>query len=146
MSSSAPVLYVAEPPATYLHKPVWVIDCSVMAGFLFQEPWKEQAQAQMTGRSLHAPYLLPHEICSVALKKSRRGAALAANEGLAQWKDMAIELHGIDLVATLALAQQYQLSAYDASYLWLAAELKCPLATFDEQLAQAAKRHLASLG
>ena len=37
------------------------------------------------------------------------------------------------------------LSGYDADYIWLAAELKAPLATFDRKLATAAKAHLASL-
>jgi predicted nucleic acid-binding protein len=32
---------------------------------------------------------------------------------------------------------------YDAAYLWLAAELGAPLATFDLDLGEAARRHLA---
>ncbi len=40
---------------------------------------------------------------------------------------------------------RYQLSAYDAAYLWLAAELKAPLATFDAKLAAAAQAHLGAL-
>ena len=58
---------------------------------------------------------------------------------------MAIELHEIDIQAVCDLAIRYQLSAYDAAYLWLAAELKCPLATFDEKLATAAQAHLSAL-
>ena len=46
---------------------------------------------------------------------------------------------------TAALARHHQLSAYDAAYLWLAADLKCPLATFDERLADAAQAHLSGL-
>ena len=38
----------------------------------------------------------------------------------------------------LALALVWGLSAYDASYLWLAAALKVPLVTFDRQLAAVA--------
>ena len=146
MSTAAPALHVAERPAAWLHKPALVVDCSVLAGVLFQEPWQDEARQHMAGRSLHAPHLLTHELCSVALKKARRGASLAASEGLAQWQELAIELIEVDAVQTFALAQRYQLTAYDASYLWLAAELKCPLATFDATLAQAARLHLASLG
>ncbi|WP_147282956.1 type II toxin-antitoxin system VapC family toxin [Pseudorhodoferax soli] len=45
----------------------------------------------------------------------------------------------------LALALRYQLSACDTSYLWLASELKAPLATFDQLLVTAAGEHLGSL-
>lgn len=146
MSASGPTLYVAEPPAAYLHRPALVVDCSVLAGALFQEPWQEQSQARMAGHALFAPILLAHEICSVALKKARRGAAVAAAEGLARWQEVVIELSEADVPQTFALAQRYQLSAYDASYLWLATALRCPLATFDATLAQAAQQHLGALG
>ena len=62
-----------------------------------------------------------------------------------QFLDMAIELHEIDVQAVYALALRYQLSAYDAAYLWLAAELKAPLATFNAKLATAAQAHLSTL-
>ena len=145
MSRAHPVLHVAEPPASYLLKPALVVDCSVLAGVLFQEPWKDEAQARIEHRTLFAPRLLTYEICSVALKKARKGASQAASEGLAQWQDIAIDLADVDMAQTFAIAQRYQLSSYDASYLWLAAELKCPLATFDDALALAARRHLAQL-
>ena len=56
-----------------------------------------------------------------------------------------VTLHQIDLTQVLSLALQYKLSAYDASYLWLAAELKAPLAMFDEKLAAASQMHLSNL-
>jgi predicted nucleic acid-binding protein len=98
----------------------------------------------MAGRTLHAPSLLPYESTSVAVKKLRRGEAHAA-DGLAQALDFDIELHEINAQEVFQLAKRYQLSAYDASYLWLAAELKCPLATFDEKLATAGQAHLSQL-
>ena len=74
----------------------------------------------------------------------RRGEA-HAQAGLVEAAGMDITLHRIDVVAVADLAIRYQLSAYDAAYLWLAAELKAPLATFDAQLATAALAHLSSL-
>jgi predicted nucleic acid-binding protein len=137
-------LYVAEPPALYLMRPPLVVDCSALSGIVFQEPWQAQAQKSIVGRTLHAPSLLPYEITSVSLKKERRGETHVA-DGLAQALEMDIDLHEINAQEVFDLAKRYQLSAYDAAYLWLAAELKCPLATFDEKLATAAQAHLSTL-
>ena len=142
---NAPVLRIAEPPARYLPHPPMVVDCSALAGVLFQEPWQIEALTRLTGHTLYAPFILESEICSVALKKARRGAGEAAAAGLAQWSDTRIELMRVDIDETFALAQRYQLSAYDAAYLWLAADLRCPLATFDEKLGLAAVEHLGAL-
>lgn len=144
LPSLSPTLYVAEPPAQYLNRPPLVLDCSALAGFVFGEAWQAQAQAQMLGRSLHAPYFLQVEIANVAVKKQRRGELHTA-EALAKATEIEIDLHCVDVQAVAALALRYQLSAYDAAYLWLAAELKAPLATFDDKLGRAAQLHLASL-
>ena len=137
-------LYVAEPPSQYRLRPPLVVDCSTLAGIVFREPWQEQARQRIEGWSLHAPHLLQAEISNVAVKKLRSGETHAI-DGLAEASKMAIDLYRIDAPAVAALAMQYQLSAYDAAYLWLAAELKAPLATFDEKLAAAARTHLAGL-
>jgi predicted nucleic acid-binding protein len=142
--SATPTLYVAEPPAQYLVRPPMVIDCSAVAGIVFQEPWKDDALQRIAGRTLHAPSLLHYEITSVTLKKLRRGEVHAA-DGLELALGMEIELHDMNMQEVCELALRYQLSAYDAAYLWLAAELKAPLATFDEKLATAAQAHLSSL-
>lgn len=139
-----PTLYVAEPPALYLVRPPLVVDCSALAGIVFQESWQPQAQQSIAGHTLHAPSLLPYELTSVTLKKFRCGEAHAA-DGLAQALDMDIDLHEINAQVVFELAKRYQLSAHAASYLWLAAELKCPLATFDEKLATSAQAHLSQL-
>ena len=145
-TGSAPYhLYVAEPPAQYIARPAVVVDCSALAGMLFEEPWQTQAREKIYGRTLHAPFLLEMEITSVALKKHKQGLDEVVAEGLASFKALNVALHQIKPADVLALALQYKLSAYDASYLWLAAELKAPLATFDEKLADAARIHLASL-
>lgn len=145
-TGSAPYhLYVVEPPAQYMARPPVVVDCSALAGMLFEEPWQAPAREKIYGRTLHAPFLLEMEITSVALKKHKQGLDEVAAEGLASFRALNIALHQIKPADVLALALQYKLSAYDASYLWLAAVLKAPLATFDEKLATAAQVHLASL-
>ena len=139
------VLYVAEPPAQYLARPPVVVDCSALAGLLFHEEWEALAAEKIHGRTLHAPFLLQLEIASVALKKQRKGFTDIVADALAQYADLDINLYRVEPQDALALALRYNLSAYDAAYLWLAAELKAPLATFDEKLGRAAQIHLASL-
>ena len=146
MTIAQRTLYVAQPPAAYLVRPPMVVDCSAICGILFDEPWRAEAIARLSGRTLYAPYLLDHEVISVTLKKHRhqwsRESIAAALQDYDQYQ---IELRETDLAAQFDLALRYQLSSYDAAYLWLAAELKAPLATFDEKLGSAAQTHLASL-
>ena len=146
MSPAPPGLYIAEPPAAYRLRPPIVVDCSAISAILFDEPARDEALERLAGHSLNAPNLLDHEIVSVALKKRRQDwpeASLAL--ALADYAAYDIALHPVDLAAQYELATRYQLSAYDAAYLWLAAELKAPLATFDLKLATAAQAHLSAL-
>ena len=139
------VLYVAEPPAQYLARHPVVVDCSALVGLLFHEEWEALAAEKVHGRTLHAPFLLQIEIASVALKKQRKGFSDIVTDALAQYAELDINLYRVEPQDAFALALRYKLSAYDAAYLWLAAELKAPLATFDEKLGRAAQLHLASL-
>ena len=147
MTPDTAALYVAEPPASYLFRPSLVVDCSVLSSAMFNEGSRLQAIQLMSGKTLHAPSLLDHEIVSVALKKRKSGwPAESIDLALADYAVHSIELHRTpDLVAQYSLAIRYKLSAYDAAYLWLAAELRAPLVTFDEKLATAARTYLASL-
>ncbi|NDZ14067.1 VapC toxin family PIN domain ribonuclease [Variovorax sp. WS11] len=146
MSAPAPAFYVAEPPAAFSVRPPIVVDCSALSAILFDEPARDEALARLVGRSLHAPNLLDHEIVSVALKKGRKdGPAEAFAQALRDYAASDIDLHPVDLIAQYELATRYGLSAYDAAYLWLAAELRAPLATFDRGLAEAAQAHLGTL-
>lgn len=137
---------MAEPPAAYLVRPPIVVDCSAICGILFDEPWRAEAMSRITGKTLYAPYLLDHEVVSVTLKKQRLNwsheSVVGALEDYSQYQ---IELRATNAAQQFELALRYKLSAYDAAYLWLAAELKAPLATFDAKLAKAASAHLSSL-
>lgn len=143
---TAAALFVAEPPAQYRVIPPLVVDCSVLSSALFEEEFRDVALDRLKGKALHAPYLLEHELVSVALKKQRQGwDAESIALVLANYSSLNMALHRTDIAAQHDLADRYSLSAYDAAYLWLAAELKAPLATFDKKLATAATTHLANL-
>lgn len=139
-------LHVAEPASAYDHRPRLVADATVLAAALFGEAEQQQAAALLQARALCAPHLVDYEIANVATKKLRRerlpeSAVLACLDAYAA---LDIERHAIQLGPVLSLAQRYQLTAYDAAYLWLAEQLQAPLATFDTQLAAAARKHLAA--
>lgn len=143
---TAPALIVAEPPPGFSVRPPLVADCSLLCAVVFDEPERMLALQRLAGRTLHAPALLAHEVVSVALKKRKRGWPVdALASALADFQQFPVELHATDVPAQFALSEQYGLSAYDAAYLWLAAELKAPLATFDRKLGEAAQRHLSAL-
>ena len=140
------MLYVAEPPTAYLYQPPIVVDCSVMVAALFEEEVRAQAISLMAGKKMYAPNLLDHELVHVAVKKIRSGWPTASVRlALASYAAQAIELHETDPLEQFEIALRYDLSAYDAAYLWLAAALRAPLATFDQRLAEAAQAHLGQL-
>lgn len=145
MSAGGQAIYVAEPPAQYLIRPPVVIDCSVFAALVFREDGEAEALTCMASRALHAPNLLAVEMTSVALKKCGLGHIELAQQGLAQFEQADITFHAINPAEVLDIAVRYKLTAYDANYLWLAAQLKCPLLTFDAVLGKAATLHLGSL-
>lgn len=140
-------LFVSEPPVEYLSRPPAVVDSSVLAAFIFGEPESALAEARMHPYALHATTLLPLEIANVAMNKLRRrvAPAEALADRLESFDFGLIELADAPPASLFGLARRYALSAYDAGYLWLAAELRAPLLTFDERLAAAAADCLAKL-
>lgn len=135
----SPVPIVAEPGGRYVRNPPLVVDCSVLAAVLFDEPEREAAAMAMAGRELFAPDLLDHEMVSVALKKASAGLADAALQALVDLADLRLARCPVDPQAQFILARELNLTAYDAAYLQLAIELGAPLATFDRTLGRAAR-------
>lgn len=142
------ILIIAEPPPEYQSRPSLVVDASVLTAAVFAESNREQALQWMRGRALHAPQLVDYELANAALNKLRRkqATAAAAAAALAAFSALDIERRPTALDGVFKLAAQWGLTAYDAAYLWLAVDLKAPLATFDSRLGAAAKAHLGSLG
>lgn len=140
-------LRVAEPPDAYRQNPPAVVDASVLAAFLFLEPEAAEAEARVNPCTLFAPNILPLEIANVAMNKLRRGIASTQDliERLTGFDFACVNLREVPAAEAFALAAHYRLSAYDAAYLWLAGELRAPLLTFDNRLAEAGRDYLAQL-
>lgn len=138
--SPAPI--VAEPGRQYRARTPIVVDCSVLAAILFDEPGREGAADVLTGKELHAPWLIDPEMASVAIKKRAVAGEEAVQLALADYATLRLTRYPADPIAQLRLAVENNLSAYDAAYLQLAIYLGAPLATFDRTLGAAAQRVL----
>lgn len=143
-AGNAATLHVAEPLSAYARRPLLVVDTSVMASAVFGEERQPLALATLHARALNAPHLLDCEMTSVALRKLQRDGVPADRlaQAMQTYGEVDIARHAIDVQRTLLLAQRYRLSADDAAFLWLAEHLQAPLATFDDKLAEAARKHL----
>jgi predicted nucleic acid-binding protein len=119
---------------------VKVVDASALGALLFAEPAADTVVARLRGARLVAPALLGYELASICLKKIRGDPAEHSNflAALARWDQMGIEIVAIDHLAAVATAEQYGVTTYDASYLWLAQRLSAELVTLDRPLGRAA--------
>lgn len=116
-----------------------VVDASALGAILFNEP-EGPAQAQrLGGAALIAPGLLLYEITNVCVTKIRRHPHL--RDGLfaafALLERFDIAFVDVDHREVVALADRSGLTAYDASYLWLARRLNATLVTLDVELGAA---------
>jgi predicted nucleic acid-binding protein len=118
---------------------VKVVDTSAIAALLFGEPEAEAIAEQLGTVRLVAPALIGFELANVCLIKSRRHpekrAMLTAAFKLRG--QLGLEEIAVDHDETLELAAATGLTAYDASYLWLARKLEADLVTLDTQLVKA---------
>ena len=120
--------------------PAKVVDASVIASLIFEEPRAEEADSLLRGADLHAPLLMAYELTSIARKKAeqlpvqREDFAEALEAGLA----MDINWRDVRHSAVLRIALETGLTTYDACYLYLSRLLGAGLATFDRRLGRLA--------
>ena len=120
-----------------------VVDASALAAVAFGEADGPAVAQRLRGHALHAPALLWYELANVCLTKTRRQPehAAAFRQGLRNAARMTMRLHHVSPLDALAIAEETGLSAYDASYLWVARHLGAELVTLDEPLRAAARAH-----
>jgi predicted nucleic acid-binding protein len=119
---------------------VKVVDASAIAALLFGEPGAEKIAELLGEARLVGPSLLNFELANVCLIKGRRHPAeqQALKAAFSLRHRLGIEEVTIDHDAVLDLAFTTGLTAYDASYLWVARRFQAKLITLDRQLAAAA--------
>ena len=115
---------------------VRVVDASALGALLFGEPDGAAIPERLRDARLIAPALLPFEVANVCLKKTRRhpdqrGGLMVAFGMLDRMEIGVVE---VDHGEALVLAERTGLTAYDASYLWLARKTGSELVTLDRQL------------
>ncbi|MCX8085531.1 MAG: type II toxin-antitoxin system VapC family toxin [Rhodocyclaceae bacterium] len=130
---------------------VFVVDCSVAIGWLFDEQADDYTEAALQALTLSfavAPRWWGIEILNVLLALERRGRLTSgkAVEALRLLLHLPIRLHdSLSSVFELhALANRHTLTSYDALYLDAALATGLPLATRDKALQQAA--HESGMG
>lgn len=124
-----------------------VVDSSVVVASLAREQQRDFADAVLEeSKTLTAPALLPFELVNVLEMKFRRGLLSVDDRSLTLERFHALRIdisappERPRLVRIAALASQFRLSGYDASYLELALDLRADLATLDGPLAQATRQ------
>jgi predicted nucleic acid-binding protein len=117
----------------------WVVDASVAAKWLIEEPHTADALRLLAGgRILHSPDLLLIETDSMLCKRLRRGEISSDEAGQvrASMRSFPLVLHHSLLLLDGAyeIASQTGCSIYDSLYVSLAARLGEKLVTADERL------------
>lgn len=115
-----------------------VVDASAVAAMLFDEPEGATIRAHTRGETLIAPHLVDYELANICWKRIRREpsdapASITMLKGLARVGLNRVNVPAVDVAE---LAWRTGLTAYDASYLWLAMSRDVELVTLDDRLAR----------
>jgi predicted nucleic acid-binding protein len=119
-----------------------VADTNAFLAVALDEAEKDWLIEVTDGHDLVAPAVLPYEIGN-ALSSLVRHRVVTEPQLAAAWDAAAaipVELANVDARASLLLAGQFRIYAYDAYFLQCALETKCPLLTLDAGMKRVAKQ------
>jgi predicted nucleic acid-binding protein len=128
---------------------VFILDASVCLASLLDQPQAERGDLALSRISVEPVYVPAHwaiEVTNVLAREARRGV-ISADRAMALAREAAgwplivdDETHLNVFSAVMAVAMDLGLTTYDAAYLELSDRIGVPLATFDRELADAARR------
>ena len=115
-----------------------VVDASAIAAIAFGEPEGPTLAAHLAGETLMAPGLVDYELANIAWRKARAHPEVIASVRAALEAAMHLPIARVSVPAVemFRIAHETGLTAYDASYLWLARTHDAELVTLDKQLAR----------
>ena len=116
-----------------------VVDASAIAAIMFGEPQGPALAAHLDGETLLAPALLDAELTNVALKKAKKRPDETPRILMSLQAALTLPVSRVAVpgAEVFVLAGQTGLTAYDASYLWLARSRDIELVTLDAELGRA---------
>jgi predicted nucleic acid-binding protein len=119
-----------------------VVDASAIGAIMFEEPEGATLAAHLDGQTLLAPTLIDLELSNLVVKKARKSPDQILPIFLSLQAALALPISRIAVpgAEAFALAAETGLTAYDASYLWLARSRDAELVTLDSELARFAPR------
>ena len=123
-----------------------VVDASALAALLFGEPEAQAIAERLNDAALIAPTLFSYELANICWKKIRRHPERRATLLEAYSLRDRLEIEQVEVVISevLLLADRENLTAYDASYLWLSRKIGTELVTLDRDINEAIARERAA--
>ena len=122
----------------------FVIDASIAAAWLLPDERAELAETairRLAEETASVPDLFWHELRNILISAERRGRIDRHHADASLLRIRGLPIHAprqAEDAHVLALARRHRLTAHDSSYLALAIQEHCPLATLDRQLNDAA--------
>lgn len=118
-----------------------VADTNIFLSVALNEPERGQIIKLTTDASISAPEILPYEVgnaLSVMVKRKRltMAEALKAHKAV---NLIPVRLVGVDVLASIKIAAEHGIYAYDAYFLQCARFYSLPLLTLDKRMKQVAE-------
>ena len=117
-----------------------IADTNIFIAVALNEPEKDNIIQLTAEASVLAPEILPYEIGNALSAMVKRGK-LTGSEALKAEKlanRIPVRLVGVDVQASLQIALEHNIYAYDAYFLQCAQEFARPLLTLDQRMKQVA--------